>query len=130
MKFITTEEIPVKALPGRGVQKAVGLESAITSNKMTISLCTYNDSFGPMEPHNHAEETIYIVDVEDGWILAGDTKDHLPNKVVLKKGMIVHFDPLEWHVFQYGRGGYIVAACIYGQVTNIRPEEILASEKK
>ena len=38
----------------------------------------------------------------------------------------MHFPPLEWHVFGYKDGGYLDALCIYGQVTNIRPEEIQA----
>lgn len=36
----------------------------------------------------------------------------------------MHFPELEWHVFGYDEGGFLDALCIYGQVTNIRPEEI------
>ena len=42
----------------------------------------------------------------------------------LQKGDLLHFPPLEWHVFRCREGGYLDALCIYGQVTNIRPEEI------
>ena len=42
----------------------------------------------------------------------------------LQKGDLLNFPPLEWHVFRYREGGYLDALCIYGQVTNIRPEEI------
>ena len=38
---------------------------------------------------------------------------------------LMHFPELEWHVFGYEAGGFLDALCIYGQVTNIRPEEIL-----
>ena len=44
----------------------------------------------------------------------------------LHEGDLIHFPPLEWHVFGYKEGGYLDALCIYGQVTNIRPEEIQA----
>ena len=44
----------------------------------------------------------------------------------LHEGDLMHIPPLEWHVFGYKEGGYLDALCIYGQVTNIRPEEIQA----
>lgn len=42
----------------------------------------------------------------------------------MNKGDLMHFPELEWHVFGYDEGGFLDALCIYGQVTNIRPEEI------
>ena len=54
----------------------------------------------------------------------GSSPDRLEHTVELQKGDLLHFPPLEWHVFRYREGGYLDALCIYGQVTNIRPEEI------
>ncbi len=82
-----------------------------------------------MEPHHHAEETVYIIDARDGWIRRGPSKDNLNEKVPVRAGTILHFDELEWHVFEYGEDGFIDAACIYGQVDNIRPEDIQAERK-
>jgi hypothetical protein len=47
------------------------------------------------------------------------------NKVILEAGMVLHFDPLEWHVFEFEADGYVDIIFFYGQVTNIRPEEML-----
>ena len=56
----------------------------------------------------------------------GSGKDSLEHTVELHEGDLMRFPPLEWHVFGYKEGGYLDALCIYGQVTNIRPEEIQA----
>ena len=78
-----------------------------------------------MEPHNHAEEALYIIAAEKGWIRFGAGKEALGGKVYLEAGMTLHIPELEWHVFGYDEGGFIEAIFFYGQVDNIRPEEIL-----
>ena len=129
MDFIHREEVKENPLPGRTVQNVVGRNSAIASEKMTVSFCTYSAKDGPMEPHNHAEESVVVTDCKDAWVEWGGTKDHLLYKQELKKGDTMHFPPLEWHVFRYAEGGFLDACCIYGQVTNIRPEEVEAENK-
>ena len=128
MKVLHRSDIAMECLPGRVLQKSVGRESASPSEKMTICFARYSAESGPMEPHNHAEETVYIIDAENGWVRSGPAKDDLPRKVPLQAGTTLHFPELEWHVFEYGEGGFIDALCIYGQVDNIRPEEILAAK--
>jgi hypothetical protein len=116
---------PVK-LSGRTLQKAVGGpgEGTFTSNRMTVGFARYSAESGPMEPHHHAEETIYIVDARDGYIRPGTAADRIGDRVQLAVGMILHFRELEWHVFEWDEGGYIDALFIYGQVDNIRPDQI------
>jgi hypothetical protein len=125
MRVLHRDEVKQEMLPGRILQRAVGKDSASPSRKMTVSFCRYSAESGPMEPHQHAEETVCIIDAVDGWIRKGPAKDRLNEKVMVRKGTILHFDELEWHVFEYGDGGFIDAICIYGQVDNIRPEDIL-----
>jgi len=117
-------DVALERLPGRILQRAIGKDSVSVSKKMTVSFCLYSAESGPMEPHQHAEETVVILDASDGWVRKGETKDCIDEKVMLQKGTILHFDELEWHVFEYADGGYIDAICIYGQVDNIRPEDI------
>ena len=114
-------------MPGRIITKAVGRDSPIASEKMTIGFGKYCAQAGPMEPHNHAEETVYIVDAKDGWVRYGGEPDSLLHKMALEPGMTLHFDELEWHVFEYGEGGFVEIIFIYGQTENIRPEEIAAN---
>ncbi|ONG51800.1 hypothetical protein BKE38_15655 [Pseudoroseomonas deserti] len=126
MKVLQRDELIQEPLPGRVLQRAIGRDSASASGKMTVSFCRYAAESGPMEPHHHAEETVVILDARDGWIRKGPAKDDLPEKVPVTAGTILHFAELEWHVFEYGPGGFIDACCIYGQVDNIRPEDIVA----
>jgi hypothetical protein len=128
MRVLQRDELPQEPLPGRVLQRAIGKNSASASGKMTVSFCRYSKESGPMEAHHHAEETVYIIDAKDGWIRKGPSKDNLNEKVPVQKGTILHFDELEWHVFEYGEGGFIDAVCIYGQVDNIRPEDIHAEK--
>ena len=125
MRVVEREDIKKDMLLGRIIVKAVGKDSAIVSQKMTVCYATYSAVSGPMEPHNHAEETVVILDCKNGWVRRGPSKDNLNEKYMLQKGTVMYFDELEWHVFEYGEDGYIDALCIYGQVDNIRPEEIL-----
>lgn len=124
MEYIHREDMQVAALPGRGLQRAVGKNSVITSERMSVGFARYDTRFGPMEPHHHAEETVLILDAENGWVRYGKEKDQLGERIELKKGMILHFPELEWHVFEYDTNGFVDIAFIYGQVDRIRPEEI------
>jgi hypothetical protein len=59
---------------GRVLQKAVGGpgEGRATSTRMTVGFARYSAQSGPMEPHHHAEETIYVVDARDRLRPSGD----------------------------------------------------------
>jgi hypothetical protein len=113
-------------LAGRTLQKAVGGpdEGKVTSTRMTVGFARYSAESGPMEPHHHAEETIYVVDARDGYVRPGTAADQIGDRVQLEAGMILHFPELEWHVFEWDEGGYVDALFIYGQVGNIRPGQI------
>lgn len=125
MKFLSRSELAKETLPGRVIQKVVGKDGASISQKMTMGFAHYSAESGPMEPHHHAEETIYIIDAKDGWLRYGPEKDKLDKKVSLEPGMVLHAPELEWHVFEYAEGGYVDIIFIYGQVENILPEEIV-----
>lgn len=129
MDFVARNEITRNELPGRVVQNAVGQNSAVSSQKMTVSFCRYSAESGPMAPHNHAEESVVVLDCRDAFVRWGSGPDNLDHTVYLHPGDLMHFPELEWHVFGYEEGGFLDALCIYGQVTNIRPEEILQERK-
>ena len=124
MKLLTRSELSAEYLPGRVIQKAVGKDGPSVSSKITMGFAHYSSESGPMAPHNHAEEVCYIVDAVNGWFRYGPSADHLSGPVLLEAGMVLHNPPLEWHVFEYGEGGHVDIIFIYGQVENIRPEEI------
>ena len=123
MKFFHRNELKKYNLPGRIIQKAVGKDGESTSKKMTVGFAHYSVASGPMEPHHHAEETVYIIDTHGGRIRFGSKKDQLGDPIPLKPGIILHIPELEWHVFEYNKGGYVDIIFIYGQTVNIRSEE-------
>lgn len=123
MDLFKREEIPRTKLPGRALQIAVGKGAKIESDKMMTGFAHYSAVSGPMESHHHVEETIYVTDAKDAWFRYGQSKDDLGDPVTLEKGMILHFPPLEWHVFEYGEGGYLDIYFVYAQVENIYPDD-------
>lgn len=124
MQYSKRDDLDKVMLPGRVVQTAVGKDGSVKSGKMTVGFAHYSAESGPMEPHNHAEEVVYVVDARDGWVRYGPAKDKLGGPVPLESGMVLHNPPLEWHVFEYDEGGYVDLIFIYGQVDQIRPEEM------
>ena len=124
MKLIRRNQIEKILLPGRMIQKAVGKDGLSSSGKMTMGFAHYSEQSGPMEPHHHAEEIVYILDAKDGWVRKGTAKENLGHKIMIEAGMTLHFPHLEWHVFEYKKGGFVDIIFFYGQVEKIRPEEI------
>jgi hypothetical protein len=125
MRVIRRDDLPEEKLPGRAIQKAVGKDALSKSEKMTMGFGHYSARTGPMEPHRHAEEIVYIVSAKKAWVRHGPAKEEMGGQVPLSAGMTLHFPELEWHVFEYGKGGHLDIIFFYGQVDNIRPEEIL-----
>jgi len=126
VELVRRQSLETIELPGRTIQKAVGgdPESRFKSGKMTMGFARYSAESGAMEPHHHAEEIVYILGAEDGWVRHGPSPDDLGAPVPLEDGVVLHFPELEWHVFEYGEGGHVDIIFFYGQVENIRPEEI------
>ena len=124
MRTIKDAETPVDPLPGRGLRRFVGRDSALESEEMTVGVARYADEFGLMEPHNHAEETVYVLSADRGWVRWGSSPDDLPHRIELETGVVINTPSLEWHVFEWEPGGHIELLFIYGQVDDIRPEDM------
>jgi hypothetical protein len=124
MDLIKREPLKKECLPGRVIQKAVGKDAPSESRKMSMGFAHYSDESGPMEPHHHAEEIVYVLNAKDGWVRIGDAPDKLGDSISLEAGMTLHFPLLEWHVFEFKPGGHVDIIFFYGQVDQIRPEEM------
>lgn len=129
MKIFTRDDLGRETLPGRIIQKAIGKDSFSTSSRITMGFAHYSEESGPMEPHHHAEEVVYVVGAEDAWVEFGPAPEQLDALTPLEGGMILHIPTLEWHVFRYEKGGYVDIIFIYGQTENIRPEETESQTK-
>lgn len=121
MNLISRESLKRETLPGRVVQHAVGKVGVSRSMKMTVGFAHYSEESGPMQPHQHAEEVVHVLDAKDGWVRYGPSPDKLGPRILLKKGMTLHTPELEWHAFEYDRGGYVDIIFYYAQVDNIYP---------
>lgn len=119
MKLIKREDVTKKMLPGRALQLLVGQKGAASpSDIMTMGFAHYSAESGPMDPHRHVEEIVYILGAKDGWTRYGGTgeePDELGEKITLEAGMTLHYPPDEWHVFGYEEGGYVDIIFFYSQ---------------
>jgi hypothetical protein len=121
-------DVPVARLPGRDIQRIIGKDAAMPSGRMTVGTAHYSDDSGPMAPHQHAEECIVVLDCSSGArVRYGPTPEDLPIVIDLEPGTVLHSPEMEWHVFEWEAGGFADCIVIYGQVDNIRPEDIEAS---
>ena len=124
MDLIRREEVPAQRLPGRVIQSAIGKDAYRRSGKMTVGFARYSAESGPMEPHQHAEETLFVIAARDGWMRFGDDPARLGPEVPLEAGMVLRFPELEWHQFGFSGDGFVDVLFCYGQVDNIRPEDL------
>lgn len=121
MKIIKKEEAPAKKLQGRYATRIVGKtdDYYYRSDKMHFGHCLYIEDAGEMEPHAHAEECMYILDCRDARIYSGPAEDDMPEQAELAPGMVISMPAGEWHVFRYGRGGFVEILYCYGDRTEL-----------
>jgi hypothetical protein len=124
MYIIRKDELTREVLPGRIITKAIGRDNPSESGRMTVGYADYCAEAGPMIPHNHAEEAVFIIRSDKGYVRCGNDQNKLSERIPLEAGMLLHIPSLEWHVFEYDQGGRIEIIFIYGQVDHIRPEEV------
>ena len=117
MKYVNRDEIKIKPLPGRALQLFTGQVDATSySEGITSGFAHYSVESGPMSPHRHAEEIVYILDAKDAWTRYGgfgDEPNELGEPLELKEGMILHFPENEWHVFGFAEGGHLDISFFY-----------------
>lgn len=86
MDFVKRVDIKHNDLPGRSVQNAVGRNSAVASEKMTVSFCRYNAEYGLMAPHNHAEESVVVLDCDRAFVRWAPPGHAWSIRFILNKG--------------------------------------------
>jgi len=124
MKIIRRSDCQLSELPGRNIWKVVGKESYSESKKISFGFACFSYTIGLPEPHHHAEEICYVLRSEKAFVRFGQASDSLGDLHPLEDGMSLHIPELEWHQFVCEDGGFLEIIFIYGQVENIRPEEI------
>jgi hypothetical protein len=111
MDLIIRSDVVKKPLPGRVIQLVTGQSGAVSpSDVITMGFAHYSAESGPMSPHRHAEEVVYVLESVDGYTRYGgfgDEPNELGERIVLKPGMTLHFPKNEWHVFEFEEGGHV-----------------------
>ena len=111
MDLIKRTDVVKKPLPGRVIQLVTGQSGAVSpSDVITMGFAHYSAESGPMAPHRHAEEVVYILESRQGYTRFGgfgDAPTELGERVVLEAGMTLHFPAKEWHVFEFDAGGHV-----------------------
>lgn len=117
MKLVERKDVTKKPLPGRVIQLVTGQSGAVShSDMITMGFARYSEESGPMDPHHHVEEIVYILESQDGYVRHGGfgkEPNELGDRIVLKPGMTLHFPANEWHVFEYEIGGHVEIIFFY-----------------
>ena len=90
MTIISKDNLPAVRLPGRVIYKAVGKDGESKSTNMSVGFGHYSAESGIMEPHRHAEESVFIVASQKGIVRYGGEKDSLLHSQPLEPGMLLH----------------------------------------
>lgn len=121
MKLVKRENVKKKPLPGRVLQLVTGAEGSVSpSDVITMGFARYSVESGPMDPHHHVEEVVYILESVDGYVRHGgygEEPNELGERIPLEPGMTLHFPPDEWHVFEYDEGGHVEIIFMYSDPT-------------
>ncbi len=117
MNPVIRRQVPIRPLPGRGIQLVTGKENAASpSNAITMGFAHYSAEYGPMSPHRHAEEVVFVLDSDRSYVRYGgfgEQPDALGERIALERDMLLHFPENEWHVFEYEEGGHLTIAFFY-----------------
>jgi len=109
MKLVHRKDVVKNPLPGRVIQLVSGGSGAVSpSEVITMGFANYSAESGPMTPHRHVEEVVYVLDSDNGYVRFGGNGDEpteLGERILLEPGMTLHFPAREWHVFEYDEGG-------------------------
>jgi len=117
MKLVKRDDVYKNPLPGRMLQLVSGGEGAVSaSDVITMGFAHYSVESGPMDPHHHVEEVVYILESVDSYVRHGgfgEVPNELGERVPLEAGMTLHFPAQEWHVFEYDEGGHLDIIFMY-----------------
>jgi len=121
MDLVVRSDVPKKPLPGRVIQLVTGASGAVSpSEVITMGFARYSEESGPMSPHHHVEEIVYILESKEGYVRHGGfgaEPTELGQRIVLKPGMTLHFPANEWHVFEFEPGGHVDIIFFYSDPT-------------
>jgi hypothetical protein len=107
MDHFRRDDVEAGVIPGRVVQRAIGLAGRSPSELLSFGFARFSAAAGVMEPHCHGEEAMFVLDARDGWVEFGPSADELTGRCDLSAGTVLHVQPDEWHVFRHADDGFV-----------------------
>jgi mannose-6-phosphate isomerase-like protein (cupin superfamily) len=107
MKMIEKEQAVIKHCKARTIYGMIEDGGVIKSDQMTMGIARFDKNLGPMNPHAHAEEGMYVIDCANAYIRCGSSADTLGERELIKPGMIIFVPEGQWHVFEFEDGGFL-----------------------
>lgn len=95
MSLVTREQVGSVRLPGRTIQSAVGKNAFSDSRALLVGFAHHSAESRPLEPHQHAEEVMHILDAGRGWVCFVPAKYELGERIAQEAGTGRQNPPLE-----------------------------------
>lgn len=94
-------------LHGRNIRKIVETGGLKHSETMSMGMAEFSTEIGPMTPHVHGEEGIYVVETENCYTRCGSSEHTLGERRPVETGMFLLYEKGEWHVFEFEGKGHL-----------------------
>lgn len=122
MDRIQTATLEKTPYTGRNITKIIEKGGVVESKNITMGIAEFSNAIGPMLPHKHGEEGIYVLEAVNCWTRRGDTADTLEERHPVETGMVLRYLEDEWHIFEFEGEGYLRIVFFFGTGSIERPK--------
>lgn len=119
MNFYSKNEAVVQHRKGRTVYAVFEEAGKLCSENLVMGFARFDSA---MDPHQHVEECMYVVDCYQAYARCGESKDTLGERHAIQPGMFMWADQDEWHVFEFEDGGFMDIIFCLPRQSFVRPE--------
>ena len=122
MEFMEKQSAIVKHCRARTIYGMIEKGGIFQSPNMMMGFARFDKNLGEMIPHVHPEEGMFVIDCANAFARFGASEDSMGGRTAIKPGMIMWAAEGEWHVFEFGEGGFLdIVFCLpVGEI--VRPE--------
>lgn len=107
-RYTRNDGVKINA-PGRLIERIFGKLSASEVENANMGFAHFSEAeHGPMCPHYHEDEIIYVLEAKDAYTLYGQSKDALDGRMELNSGDVLRYHAGERHIFKFTKpDGYL-----------------------
>lgn len=122
MHIIDSSKVEPTKLNGRHIRKIIEKGGVVESQYMSLGMAEFSTDIGPMTPHRHDEEGIYVLEAENCYTRCGDCVENFFEPKKIEPGMFLLYGKDEWHVFEFQGKGYLKIIFFFATGDLKRPE--------